>query len=397
MEPGGYSSHPNILQVFESGRCTLGSLSLLYVVMEYAEENLAEILPERRLTAGEAKQMLPPVLSALAYLHGQGFVHGHLKPANIMATADQVKLSGDGVQPVQWEGRADSVRMAQLMTRRKRLEGVFTPAGDVWSLGGTLAEVSALRLAAGVGGGSAVVEAPAEDQQFREILSHCLDADPKRQLTVAQISNWLDESSASTARKPTSAGELGQVPGLAALWKKPLLRGGAIAVVAVILILFFGLKGRRSVPQSQVAQTTVQPAPEQAVDQPQAIPAAPKTASNDSTTARIPAASSKQGSGTVQGSVRDRILPNVSPSARRTIQGHIRVGVRVSVDAAGDVSGVSLQSRGPSEYFARLARESAQRWRSPAQINGQPVASEWILQFAFGRTSTEVHPAQVSP
>jgi len=390
-------SHPNILQVFECGRCTLGNLSLLYVVMEYAEENLAEILPERRLTAGEAKQMLPPVLSALAYLHGQGFVHGHLKPANIMATADQVKLSGDGVRPVQREGRADSVRMARAYDPPEAAQGVFTPAGDVWSLGGTLAEVSALRLAAGVGGGSAVVEAPAEDQQFREILSHCLDADPKRRLTVAQISNWLDESSASTARKPTSAGE-GPVPGLAALWKKPLLRGGAIAVVAVILILFFGLRGRRSVPQSQVAQTTVQPAPEQAVDQPQQVPAAPKTASNDSTTARIPAASSKPGSGTVQGSVRDRILPNVSPSARRTIQGHIRVGVRVSVDAAGDVTGVSLQSRGPSEYFARLARESAQRWRfSPAQINGQPVASEWILQFAFGRTSTEVHPAQVSP
>ena len=184
------------------------------------------------------------------------------------------------------------------------------------------------------------------------------------------------------------------MPGLAVLWEKPLLRWGAIAVVAVILILFFGLRGRRSVPQSQIAQTTVQPAPEQAVDQPQAIPAAPKTASHDSTTARIPAASS----GTVQGSVRDRILPNVSPSARRTIQGHIRVGVRVSVDAAGNVAGVSLQSRGPSEYFARLARESAERWRfSPAQINGQPVASEWILKFAFGRTSTEVHPAQVSP
>ena len=203
-------SHPNILQVFESGRCTLGNLSLLYVVMEYAEENLAEILPERRLTAGEAKQMLPPVLSALAYLHGQGFVHGHLKPANIMATADQVKLSGDGVRPVQREGRADSVRMARAYDPPEAAQGVFTPAGDVWSLGGTLAEVSALRLAAGVGGGSALVETPAEDQQFREILSHCLDADPKRRLTVAQISNWLDESSAPTARKPTSAGELGQ-------------------------------------------------------------------------------------------------------------------------------------------------------------------------------------------
>jgi TonB family protein len=388
-------SHPNILQVFESGRCTLGDFSLLYVVMEYAEENLAEILPERRLTSGEAKQMLPPVLSALAYLHGQGFVHGHLKPSNVMATADQVKLSGDGVRPVQTEGRPDRVRVARAYDPPESAQGVFTPAGDVWSLGGTLTEVSALRLAAGVGGGAGVAEAPVEDQQFREILSHCLDPDPKRRLTVAQISNWLDESSAPV-KKPTSAEELDDsASGLATLWRKPLVKWGAIAVVAVIAILFFGLKGRRSVPQSQVGQTI---ASEQPVDQPQIVPAPPRVASKDSTATRVSAASTKQSSGTVPGSVRDRILPNVSPSARKTIQGHIRVGVRVNVDAAGNVTRASLQSRGPSEYFARLAQESAQRWTfSPAQVNGQPVASEWILRYAFGREDTDVHPAQVSP
>ena len=395
-------SHPNILQVFESGRCMLGDLSLLYVVMEYAEENLAEILPERRLTAGEAKQMLPPVLSALAYLHGQGFVHGHLKPSNIMATADQVKLSGDGVRQVQAEERPDMVRVGRAYDPPEAAKGVATPAGDVWSLGGTLAEVSALRLAAGVGGGSMVADTPAEDQQFREILSHCLDPDPKRRLTVAQISNWLDESSAPTVRKPTSAEELGEnASGLAALWEKPLAKWGAVAVVAAILILFFGLKGRRSVPQSQVGQRAAQQAPARPVDQAATTTqqdATPRVASSDSMAARVPAARTTQNSGAVPGSVRERVLPEVPQSARRTIQGHIRVGVRVSVDAAGNVTRASLESRGPSEYFARLARESAQRWRfSPAQVSGQPVASEWILKYAFGRGSTDVHPAQVSP
>jgi TonB family protein len=394
-------SHPNILQVFESGRCMLGDLSLLYVVMEYAEENLAEILPERRLTAGEAKQMLPPVLSALAYLHGQGFVHGHLKPSNVMATADQVKLSGDGIRPVQREEHPDSVRLARAYDPPEAARGVFTPAGDVWSLGGTLTEVSALRLAAGVGGGAVVADASAEDQQFREILSHCLDPDPKRRLTVAQISNWLDESSAPTVKKPTSAEELGEsAPGLAALWEKPLVKWSAVAIVAIILILFFGLKGR-PFPQSQTGQTAAEPAPERTADKAQTTTeqdATPRVSSSDSTTTRVPAASTKQSSGTVPGSVRDRVLPNVSPSARRTIQGHVRVEVRVYVDAAGNVTRASLQSRGPSEYFARLARESAQRWTfSPAQSNGQPVASEWILKYAFGRGSTDVHPAQVSP
>ena len=78
----------------------MGQVRLLYVVMEYAEENLSEILPQRPLSSAEARDMLPPVLDALAYLHGKGFVQGRLKPSNIMAVADQVKLSSDGLRPL---------------------------------------------------------------------------------------------------------------------------------------------------------------------------------------------------------------------------------------------------------------------------------------------------------
>lgn len=70
------------------------------MVTEFAEENLADVLSERPLTVTEAREMLGPLMEALAYLHGEGLVHGHIKPANIMAVGDQLKLSVDGISRV---------------------------------------------------------------------------------------------------------------------------------------------------------------------------------------------------------------------------------------------------------------------------------------------------------
>ena len=90
-------SHPHLIQLFQMGHCQLGDMGLLYVVMEYAEENLAQIVPQPRAHATETRDMLEPVLDALAYVHGKGFVHGHIKPANIMGVEDQLKISSDGL------------------------------------------------------------------------------------------------------------------------------------------------------------------------------------------------------------------------------------------------------------------------------------------------------------
>ena len=46
-------SHPHLLQIFETGSCTIDGEDLLFAVMEYADETLAQILPERSLTSSE--------------------------------------------------------------------------------------------------------------------------------------------------------------------------------------------------------------------------------------------------------------------------------------------------------------------------------------------------------
>ena len=99
-ESAAQLSHPNLLRLFRAGRCRIDGNDLLYLVMEYAEEDLADILPQRALTPEETRDMLCPVLDALEYLHGKGFVHGDLKPANILATGDRLKLSSDAISRI---------------------------------------------------------------------------------------------------------------------------------------------------------------------------------------------------------------------------------------------------------------------------------------------------------
>src|SRR5580704_6942956 len=98
-------SHPHLMPLFHAGRCAVEGEDLLYVVTEYADETLSQLLPDRPLSPREAREMLGPVLGALSYLHNRCLTHGHLRPTNIMVIDDQVKLSPD----FGWRSRARSI------------------------------------------------------------------------------------------------------------------------------------------------------------------------------------------------------------------------------------------------------------------------------------------------
>ena len=126
-------SHPHLIRLFQMGHCNLGKKELLYVVMEYAEEDLSQILPHRPLTLAEARDMLESALDALAYVHGKGFVHGHMKPANIMAINDQLKLSSDGL--CRMGESSGGLGKPGVYDPPETASGGISPAWDVWSLG----------------------------------------------------------------------------------------------------------------------------------------------------------------------------------------------------------------------------------------------------------------------
>ena len=92
-----------------------------------------------------------------------------------------------------------------------------------------------------------------------------------------------------------------------------------------------------------------------------------------------------------------RALPEVSPSARRTIHGTIQVRVKVDVDASGNVTAAKLESGRVSKYFTRLAMESARDWKfSPVTAGGQSGDREWQLQFRFSRSKTDATAKKVT-
>ncbi len=55
------------------------------------------------------------VIDALTYLHGQGLAHTRIKPGNILATGDQLKISSDTLCEI---GGAPLVAAGKLHLRR---------------------------------------------------------------------------------------------------------------------------------------------------------------------------------------------------------------------------------------------------------------------------------------
>ena len=150
--------HPHLVRILAAGTWALAGMPLAYFAMEYAEENLAEVLRERPLTPDETRDMLLPVAEALEYLHGQGLVHGNLQPSKILAVEDTVKISSETVS-------------------------AGDPAADIRALGVTLVEALT----------PAGQEAAADTLPFpfREIAQNCLHADPRLRWSATKIGNWL--------------------------------------------------------------------------------------------------------------------------------------------------------------------------------------------------------------
>ena len=64
----------------------------------------------------------------------------------------------------------------------------------------------------------------------------------------------------------------------------------------------------------------------------------------------------------------------------------------------GNVSQASIDSQGPSRYFANQALHAAQNWKyTPALVDGRATASTWLLQFEFGQSQIAVTQSEEAP
>src|SRR5438309_10194720 len=178
-------SHPHLLRVCGMGRCELGNTYFLYLVREYAEENLSQILPQRALTQAEAQELLHSVIDVLIYLDKQGLVHGHIKPANIMAVKEQLKISCDGVVAA---GERGAPAQTTVYDAPEISMGSVSPASDVWSLGVTMVEALSQRAPVGR---EKLFLPNTVPPHFADIARHCLVRDPQSRWTLQAIAAQL--------------------------------------------------------------------------------------------------------------------------------------------------------------------------------------------------------------
>ena len=446
--------HPNLLGMFDCGRCRLGERDLLYVVTEYAEENLGEILPQRPLAAEEARDFLEPALDVLVYLHAKGLAHGHIKPSNLLATQDCLKLSSDTLLTI--GAQAELCRSGDAYDAPELTMAPVSAKADVWSLGATLLEAltqKPLALAAQQAGDPAVPESLPD--MLREIVRHSLRRHEAQRWSVGEIAARLNPASLAaaavmntapvTAVPPLSvplstepAVPLAKLPAVPEVPNRrnarptrgrgkspfgyfvPALLGAAVVIGLIFAIpkMFHfqnqpvssaaSISNEPSATQpsaTTTARTETAPAKTRAAETPSKPHERPAAAPSPSPSAAImredstaPARAKTARDVAGRGQVLDQVLPKAAPQALATIQGTVRVLVKVHVDAAGNVSDAELDAPGPSKYFAGLAEKAAREWQfSGAEADGHGVPSEWLIRFEFSQSGVQAFPEQTAP
>ena len=441
-------SHPHLIKVLDFGSTVVDGTKYLYVVAEYADEILANLLPNRAMTTEEVKELIPPVLDALGYLHSQRLVHSRIKPSNILVVNDKLKLSTDCVRPAT-ESAHDRAALT-IYDAPERARGMLTRSCDLWSLGITIVEAFTQKTPEWNRAGNGSPQVPESiPQPYRKVAEICLRIDPGERATINDVKRNLGIPVVQPKPRVVAIPEPRphpEVPRLRSIERnfsqKP--RSGVVVLVVLVLIAaaaLFWMYSQGTLPAMpslamRSNKQSPEGAPPQETSKPQSSPDAqspsdgqppadqnekqdqgekstaqdqqqqqqqppPQVSAHPEAQARQAPAPQRRGNGgygNEVGFVTRRVMPNVIPSASRTIRGTINVIVRVNVDPNGNVSYASFQYPGSSRYFSRIAMDAARQWKfKPAIANGRPVASAWTLHFAFTRERTMVTPAPSAP
>jgi TonB family protein len=397
--------HPHLLRSLEWGGCQLDGSPHLYLVMEYADQTLAQLLQHRALTDEEARELLPPVLEALSFLHARHLVHGQLKPSNILVVGDQLKLASDTIRR---PGEAmPGHRAPTVYDAPETRLGDSSTASDIWGFGVSLFEALTRQVPTSLQGAHSTVMLPADlSPAFRKRVASCLSVSPEDRPSVAELMTWVSapttEPAAPAAAQP---GVSHAAPSRAGIEGSPRqaerreptrqpssrrsVMPAALVLAAASMLALIGTAARllKNHP-GPVRQSAALTAPTGASAQPEAVaqntPAAQGAPSTGRTTgAPEPATAAKPAAL----SVLRAAIPDVPLRARQTIHGHIQVWVAVGIDPNGSVGTVETERAGPSRYFHRLALQAAKKWTFSPSTSA--ARRRMQIRFDFSREGTK--------
>jgi hypothetical protein len=190
-------SHPNIVQIFDVGRCESGP----YLILELLRgRTLHERLREGPLSMRQALEVAIDVAWALEHAHAAGVIHRDLKPSNVfLCEGGRVKVLDFGIAHVFGEGLTRAVGTPAYMAPEQWREGPQDARTDVFGAAAMLLESVTGRLPYEVEPDwSAVLEEgaqPAVDgadlpPRLAALLRSALDPDPARR--PAGGATWLE-------------------------------------------------------------------------------------------------------------------------------------------------------------------------------------------------------------
>jgi serine/threonine protein kinase len=243
-------SHPNILQVLETGQ----DGDRLYLATElFAGVSLERLLKQRRLTIPQSIAVLRAVCRGLAFAHGRGCVHGHLSPRHVLVSADlaAVKIADFGPSEIDVVSELDSTlrtgayalgSMVYLAPEQLERRGAPPdPRSDLYAAGVIFVELLTGRPPTGKLALPSHVNAelpPATDV----LVLKCLDRDPARRYpsATALLADLDRLEEALRVRLLTHLRGISRLLGPPGTLRRTLLlAAGALLLVALALAGYF--------------------------------------------------------------------------------------------------------------------------------------------------------------
>jgi hypothetical protein len=269
----GQLNHPNILTVHDTGTHE----GAPYIVTELLEgEALRERLRSGGLGVRKAVEIAVQIAHGLAAAHEKGIIHRDLKPANVFVTKDgHVKILDFGVAKlIHPEVKVDPYARTTTSGPTTEAGAVVGTAGyispeqlrglpadhrsDIFALGCVLYEMlsgkapflkdtGADTAAAILNEEPAAIVVPGREvpTSLRAVLERCLEKSPEERFQSAR-------DLAFDLGLLSSVSGVERVPGARAMrhpWRRPLVLGGGVAVLAGLLVLAAAL-GRHTARQS---------------------------------------------------------------------------------------------------------------------------------------------------